>query len=159
MEVDKINEFNPTKKDLLLIEDLILTIKGKKQKLVLSKINLQNTLTGIKEKLKTIRHKSPEHKNIITTENHIKHSLCILDNDIKKLNDELTYKNKLKLEVEYHLKNNKSLSSLESGKVLNKLNALKIKYSDFAKDRTRVASLRVLANEFITEIENIIKEI
>jgi len=70
----------------------------------------------------------------------------------------LIYKNQLKNEIEFYLKNNKRLEGKEDlDKITNKILALKNKYSDFTKDRTRIASLRIMASEFIDELEKLLK--
>lgn len=77
---------------------------------------------------------------------------------IKALNDELLMKNKLRLEVEFYLKNNKRLESKQDiERIEIRVGELKRKYRDFAKDRTRIASLRIMASEICDELENLIK--
>jgi len=152
------DEFNPTKKDLLTIETLILEIKQSKNKLVAQKMNIQNSLSLLQNKYKDIPFNSKEFKKVKESRSKLKQTFNEIELKIKAKNDELIFKNKLKQEIEYHLKHNVSDSENE---VLNKLNSkiqkLKIKYKEFAKDRTRIASLRIMANEFIQELENLAK--
>ncbi len=151
-------EFNPTSRDLITLDTLILEIKSKKNKLIASKISFQNSLSALKDKYDGIKFKSPEFDKIKNERQEIKGHLHTMELQIKSLNDELNFKNKLRLEVEYHIKNNKSPNG-DVDKIINKLLALKNKYSDFAKDRTRIASLRVVASEITDELESIIKNI
>lgn len=137
------SEFNPNKKDLLNIESLILDIKNKKNDLVNRKMQMENSISNMHDKKK---------------KQSIKKVLHEVELSIKAANEELNYKNKLRLEVEHHIKHNHTRDrSTETEETINKLNALKKKYADFTKDRTRIASLRVMASEFITELETIIR--
>lgn len=154
------DEFNPTKKDLLLIDELILNIKAKKQILVGRKMSLENSLRQLAEKYKEVSFKSKDFNRIKTTRSNIKTHLNGIELQIKSCNEELIFKNKLRNETDFHVRHNKNRDhSDEINKVINKLSLLKTKYSDFTKDRTRIASLRVMASEFIDEIETIIKTI
>lgn len=150
------SEFNPTKKDLFTIESLILDIKAKKSKLVNRKIKLQNSLSHTSAEMRKVALKSKRWKELKTAYENINHEFNSVELEIKSINDELGYKNKLKLEVEHHVKSRVAPGE-DAAKILDKLRVLKQEYTDFAKDRTRVASLRVMANEVITKIDNIIK--
>lgn len=151
-------EFNPNKKDLLMIDELILQIKAKKNALVSRKMSLQNSLSELKNKYKDVDFESKDFKRIKNTRQNVKEHLNGIELKIKALNDELIFKNKLRLEIEFHLKHNKRLEGREDlDKITNKILALKIKYSDFTKDRTRIASLRIMASEFIDELEKLLK--
>jgi hypothetical protein len=152
------DEFNPTKKDLLTIESLILDIKQSKNKLVAQKMNIQNSLSLLQNKYKDTQFNSKEFKKVKESRSKLKQTFNEIELKIKAKNDELIFKNKLKQEIEYHLKNNVSDSENETlNKLISKIQNLKIKYKEFAKDRTRIASLRIMANEFIQELENLAK--
>lgn len=89
----------------------------------------------------------------------MKNHLNNLELKIKGLNDELLFKNKLRLEIEFHLKHNKRLEGKEDlDRVINKITAMRTKYNEFAKDRTRISSLRVLALEFVSDLEALLKK-
>lgn len=152
------NEFNPSKKDLLLVEQLILDVKSKKNKLIKTKIGLQNQLSQLQEKYKEVDYQGNEFNKIKSKRVDVKTAVTNLDIKIKSLNDELNVKNKLKNEIVFHLKHHKSLEGKEDlDKVILKIKDLKKKYSAFAKDRTRISSLRIMASEFMDELENVIK--
>jgi hypothetical protein len=88
----------------------------------------------------------------------VKEKLITIDLKIRELNIELSFKNTLKLEIEYYLKHNRSLEGKEDlKKIEGKLKELKKKYKDFAKDRTRIASLRIMASELTEEIDKILE--
>ncbi len=151
-------EFNPTRKDLLLIESLILGIKESKNKLVAQKMNIQNSLSLLKNKYQEVNYESIEFKKIKSSRQQLKNSINEIELKIKSKNDELIFKNKLKAEIEFHLKNNPNKSENEELDKLNiKIQELKAKYKNFAKDRTRIASLRIMASEFIGELEELLK--
>lgn len=151
------SDFNPTNKDLLLIDTLIIDIKKKKSGFIQSKIRLQNSLSQLKAKYKDVDQGSKDFNKIKNTRENIKNHLAGLELKIKSLNDELAYKNKLRLEIEFHIKHHKQLESKEDvDKITIKLNALKIKYNNFAKDKTRIASLRIMACEFVDELNELL---
>ena len=151
--------FNPTKKDLLTIDNLILDIKVKKSQLVNRKISLQNSITELKNKRKTLPYKSKEFKRVDGVLSNITQHINGIELKIKSINEELSYKNKVRNEVEYHVKAHKTPQSEDVFAVLNKLNELKKKYTEFTQDRTRIASLRVMASEVVSELDKIIKSI
>lgn len=153
-------EFNPTKKDLLIIDSLILDIKSKKNALVNRKMSLQNSLTQLRDKYRDVAFESKDFNRVKNTRLNVKNHLNGIELKIKALNDELMFKNKLRLEIEFHIKHNKSIETKEDiEKILRKLNILKTKYNNFSKDRTRIASLRVMACEFIDELNDLIETI
>lgn len=153
-------EFNPTKKDLLTIETLILDIKAKKNAFVNRKISLQNSLTQLKDKYQHVDHNSKDFHRIKNTRSNVKQHLNGIELKIKNLNEELIFKNKLKVEIEFHLKHNRSIETKEEiERVIGKIKLLKTKYNDFSKDRTRISSLRVMAVEFIDDLNDLIKVI
>ncbi|WP_256013180.1 hypothetical protein [Desertivirga xinjiangensis] len=150
-------EFNPTKKDLFTIEELILELKSKKQKLIDRKISLQTSLGELSELYKSVEFKSEGFNKVKSDRSKLKNALHDIEIQIREINEELTFKNKLKLEVEFHLKNHKSPEDQDySERVHKKIQILKRKYSDFSKDRTRISSLRVMASEFISDLEGLL---
>lgn len=151
------SEFNPTKRDLINVDSLILDIKNKKSKLIGRKISLQNSLSQLRDKYKDVARESKDFYRIKNTRENIKTHLSGIELKILECNEELKFKTKLRLEIEHHLKG--VPDTAEVAKTVVKLTALKNKYSDFAKDRTRVASLRVMANEFIEEIDKLISDL
>lgn len=151
-------EFNPTKKDLLNLDSKILDLKLKKQEFVKSKLNAQNSLIIMQSKYQGVQYNSPEFNHIKEDRKKLKIELQKIELEIKGINDELKYKNKLKNEVVYHLKNSKTLEA-DTDKTYKMLIQLKEKYNSFSKDRTRVSSMRIMASEFKDEIEKIIKSI
>jgi len=151
-------EFNPTKKDLLMIDGLILEIKSKKSALIKRKIDIQNALGQFKNEYKDVDFNSKDFKRIKNSRQNLKDCFNKIELEIKTLNEELEYKNRLRQEIEFHLAHNKSLEGKEDlEKITKKILALKVKYSNFTKDRTRIASLRVMASEVLEELENLLK--
>lgn len=151
-------DFNPTSKNLLMLEELILDIKAKRNVLINRKIIIQNSLSNLKNNYKDVDFEGKKFKEIKNKRQNLKIVFNEVELKLKKLNDELILKNKLKLEIEFHLKNNKKLEGSEDlERVSKKILELKVKYSNFSKDRTRISSLRVMACEFIDELENLLK--
>lgn len=151
-------EFNPTKQDLFMIEGRILEIKTRRDNLIRRKIIVQNALAEAKSKYKDVKFEGKEFYKIKHNRQGLKDSFNTIELELNKLKEELNFKNKLRQEVEFHLAHNKSLEGSEDlEKVVTKIKALKVKYSNFTKDRTRIASLRVMASEFLDELENLLK--
>lgn len=151
-------EFNPTSKDLLTLEEVLIDLRSKKSKLVTRKVQLQNSLSILKSNYATVEYNSEEFKKIKRNRQNLKRLSNDIEIEIRKVNEEISFKTKLKLEVEFHLKHNKSFEGNEElNKIANKIKTLKNKYSDFCKDRTRVSSLRVMAKEISEELEELLK--
>lgn len=151
------NTFNPTYEDLKNIDTKLIDIKQKKNKLVARKIELQESLSKYSEKYKVVEFNSSDFKSTKITRQALKEQMSLVELDIKSCNEELAYKNKLRLEVVHFLKHSPASKSDESERMVKQLIGLKNKYQDFTKDRTRIASLRIMASEFISELERIIK--
>lgn len=151
-------DFNPTKQDLLTLDELILNIKSKKNKLIITKMSFHNTLSELRSNYENTAFNSKKFHEIKKNRQEIKNHLNAVELQLRSLNEELNFKNKLRLEVEYFLTNNKSLEGKEDlDKISRKITALKTKYTAFTKDRTRIASLRIMAAEFIDELDALIK--
>lgn len=151
-------EFNPNRENLLTLDQLILDVKSKKDKLIKTKIGIQNSLSETKDKYKDVEFEGAEFYKIKETRFNLKKAVGSVEIKIKTLNEELIFKNKLRNEIIFHLKHNKSLEGKEDlDKIINSLLYLKKKYSEFTKDRTRISSLRIMASEFEGEIDKILK--
>lgn len=151
-------EFNPTKKDLFNLEQTIIELKGKKSILIKSKISNEAQLRKFKEKYQNVDFESKEFFEIKQKRSNLKKAATSFELKIKKINEELRVKNRLKNEVKHFLSTKKSLEGGEDlERVIKKLEILKKKYKDFTKDRTRISSLRIMASEFVSEIEKILK--
>lgn len=143
------DNFKPTKKDLLNLDALLLVIKNRKNTLVNRKMNLEHTLN----RMSVSELNSREGRE---RRNKIKKILAEIELEIRKVNEERKYKNSVRLEAEQYIKHNKD-SEPHLDRVIYDLTMLKGKYRDFTKDRTRIASLRIMATEFADELDNIIK--
>ena len=141
--------FKPTKKDLLNLDALLLAIKNRKDTLVNRKINLEHTLNRMSVNELNSR-EGRERRN------KIKKILGEIELEIRKVNEERKYKNSVRLEAEQYIKHNKD-NEPHLAKVIYDLTMLKGKYREFTKDRTRIASLRIMATEFADELDIIIK--
>ena len=151
-------DFNPTKQDLLTLDELILNIKSKKNKLIITKMSFQNTLSELKSKYEDTTFNSKKFHEIKKNRQVVKNHLNSVELQLRSLNEELNFKNKLRLEVEYFLTNNKNLEGkVDLDKISCTITSLKTKYTAFTKDRTRIASLRIMAAEFIDELDALIK--
>lgn len=155
----KNKEFNPTRKDLLNLEQLILDAKAKKDNLIKTKISLQNSLSESKKRYKEVEFESEEFNEVKEKRSKLKKAVSQIEIKIKNINEELIVKNKMKNEVVFHLKHNKSLEGKEDlEKITNKINLLINKYSEFTRDRTRISSLRIMASEFQEELKKLLND-
>jgi hypothetical protein len=150
------NDFNPQKKDLINLESNLLTLRSDKNDLVKRKIDIQNSLSFNRTHYKGVHQESKKRRELDESERELKRTLNDIEDQIKKLNIEIEAKNKLKTECEFHIKHNRPMDA-DTQKMHQHLLQLKKKYTEFAKDRTRIASLRVMANEIITDIDGILK--
>lgn len=146
-----------SKTDFIIIEQKILDLKIEKNKLVKRKMELESSLIHCQNQYKAVTFRSPEFQEIKERRNILKNQLTGVELEIKRINADITEKNRTRLEVDYFINQNKSSSDVDSEKLITKLNTLKAKYKDFTKDRTRIASLRIMASEFIDELEKLTK--
>jgi hypothetical protein len=152
------SEFKPTKSDLLNIESRILDIKKSRNDLIARKRIIEYALSQLKSKYGDVEFMKPEFRKIKQDRLGLKDEFNKIELEIKGLNDEIIYKNKLKLEVEFYLRNNSQpVNDENSAKLINRLTLLRQKYSDFSVDKTRIASLRIMASELTREIDIIMK--
>jgi hypothetical protein len=150
------SEFNPTHKDLLNLDQKILELKSDKQKLIKSKLIIEGSLSIMQSKYRKIEFNSPEFFQIKEGRQKLKLEASNVELQIRKINEEILYKSKLKQEVEFHLKG-KKYSEISSSNLVKQLISLKEKYNSFSKDKTRVSSMRIMASEIRDEIEKILK--
>ncbi len=155
------NEFKPTRADLSTIHDRLSELALKKAKLIDRKMVVQQGLSVYREKYLNVEYMGSEFNKIKESRANLKSELNYLESEIKKIKDEVAFKNRLKNEIDQYLKTNRT--PLEQSDILKKitdrLNQLKKRYAEFSTDRTRVASLRVMASEFRDDLEKILSEI
>ncbi len=147
--------FNPTAKDLLLLDEKLIDLKNQKRALISDKTSAERTLAVLKGKYNECEYNSEEFKKIKSDRAAVKADYLQVELKIRKLNEEITYKASLRNEVQFHL-SGKKISNIND-LATKKLVALKEKYNSFAKDRTRVASMRIMAAEVRDELEKIIE--
>lgn len=152
------SEFNPTPRDLLNLDEKLHQLKSDKQKLINSKLIIEGSLSIMQSKYSKVEYNSPEFYKIKNERQRLKQEATNIEIQIRRINDEVAYKTKLKQEVEFHLKGKKYVEIHDSG-VVKQLVSLKEKYTSFSKDRTRVSSMRVMASEIRDEIEKILNSI
>ncbi|UFK27480.1 hypothetical protein [Elizabethkingia phage TCUEAP2] len=152
-------EFVFSKKDLLIIENKVLELKNEKQLLVKRKLEIQSSLSHSQLQYEKVSFKSKEFNENKERRLLLKNSLSDIEMKIKSINLTIKENTNKRIEIEHWISQNRDVldSSKDLDNILNKIKLLKIKYKDFAKDRTRISSLRVLANEFIEELDKILK--
>lgn len=115
--------------------------------------SLQHNLMSIKRSLADGMLPNHHYKKLLEARSEYKKKLNELNKDSRALKLSKTA-----------LENEKSLiiSESDNTKVIElkeKLENLKAKYFDFYKDKTRIAYMRKMANEFIVDIDKITREI
>ena len=151
-------EFNPTKQDLFMIEGRILEIKVRRESLIKRKIIIQDALSSAKSNYKDVKFEGKEFHKIKNNRQGLKECFNKIELELSQIKEELSFKTKLRQEIEFYLAHNKSLEGKEDlDKLQAKIKSLKLKYSNFTKDRTRIASLRVMASEFMEELDQLLK--
>ncbi len=146
--------FNPTAKDLLLLDEKLIELKGKKRELITAKVSAERTLSVLQGKYNGCVYGSQEFMKIKADRNAVKQDYLQVELKIRGVNEEIAYKANLRNEVQFHL-SGKKVSPIND-LATKKLVALKEKYNSFAKDRTRVSSMRIMAAEVRDELEKII---
>lgn len=107
------NEFNPSAKDLLLLDEKIIDLKAQKRKLITDKVNAERTLTVLQGKYRGLAYNSPEFLKVKEDRQAVKADYLKVELSIRKLNEEIAYKTGLKNEVQFHLSGkNQSLSTI-----------------------------------------------
>jgi hypothetical protein len=152
------SDFNPTPENAVDLERSILDLKSEKAIFVAEKIVKQERVSEIKDILNDPKAERNELNEARRDRIVIKAELSELEQKIIEINQKIGTKRKLLIAVDSHIKEaNRSEKLTENS--LEKLNALKDKYTEFGADHTRVASMRRMAVEFTIEIEAIIKTI
>lgn len=147
-----------TKKDILIIEDKLFCLKQQKDEAVKRKLNLESSLSHHQNIYKNITHKGQEFNNNKQRRQIIKNELREIELVLSKIKVESKRLNLDKAAIDVYIRENGDI--LNVSKDLDKLN-IKIKnliskYKKFAKDRTRISSLRVMASELVDELEELI---
>jgi hypothetical protein len=93
-----------------------------------------------------------EYRNICEEQNRAKRALFYVNEGLAAIKVELS---KVHLEKDF-LK--LAGDSVETPRIVSGLQVLREKYSQFAQDATRISSMRLMASQFVSELEEIIKK-
>lgn len=148
------SEFNPTAKDLLNLDEKLIELKSQKRELITAKVNAERTLSVLQGKYNGLAYNSEEFMKVKADRNAVKKDYLQVELQIRKINEEIAFKANLRNEVQFHLSGKKG--SIITDKAVRQIIQLKEKYNSFAKDRTRVSSMRIMAAEVRDELEKII---
>lgn len=152
------DQFNPTKKDLLLLDEKLIQLKADKRKLIDQKVSAERTLSVLQAQYLGLAYNSPEFLETKSKRNAVKQEYFKIEHEIRKINEEIAYKSGLRNEVQFHL-GGKKCDILINDKAIARLIGMQEKYNAFSKDRTRISSLRVMAAEVRDELDKIIKHL
>jgi hypothetical protein len=86
----------------------------------------------------------------------LKNEASRVELEIKILNEEIRFKTQLRLEVDNHVRTREKKSQNVDEKFIVKLTQLKEKYSSFSKDKTRIASMRIMAAEIRDDFDSLL---
>jgi len=157
-----------TKAHVADLERQIQHINSQKAILTLEKTDLENKLTQLKnERSKVMRGKVD--RGLEETIDNVKIALAKSNDEIIKINSLKREKTVLKQDIEKGLKCGMMTVQMpnQAAQIIydeNDANAFRLrvmqlrdKYVDFARDATRISSMRQMASEFAREIDVIIK--
>ena len=146
-------EWNPTKDDLLNLEESILNSKNAYDDLILKKRQLEFDLSQINHEVR-IAGKMPDDKYAAYCENQnrIKKEIFDLGKPINELSAEISRKHLMVDRIKSHLSLNKSLNS----SIEERLVEIRDRYNAFSSDATRVSSTRIMASKFVEEVQDLL---
>ena len=150
-------EFNPTSDNRVDLERDIMDLKICKNNLVNNKLKIQSELSNIKENLNNPHFDENDYINFKKDKLDKINNLFHIENDLKKVNDEMKAKRKLFIAVDDFLRNKKN-GEKYNNKIIEDIKRLKIKYSKFSSDHTRISSMRMMAADISLELDNIINK-
>lgn len=137
--------------DALKVEQEIIQLKNLKTSYVNEKIGYQSKLSEYKDLLKGNEQRRPE---LVSERNKTKQDFNACELKIANVNLEIKQKRKLLDEINDSLRTAKKIGSSEG--LRSELTELKVRYQNFSKDLTRVASMRTMAAKFAQEVEVLI---
>jgi len=147
-------EFKPTVQNQVDLNRSIEDLKKIKNSFITKKLQIQAELSVLKDDLANAKTKDQ------VTELALKRKEIMgrfNDNElhIKEVNDSISAKRKTLIAVETYLREEKR-QAVYGCDITKALTGLKEKYTSFAADSTRVASMRTMAAKFANELEAII---
>lgn len=147
--------FDPTEQNQVDLERSIIDLKQKKSTFVAKKIKKQVKISELKDILNNPHHDKNDYNKAIDKRIKLKKDLESLEMSIREVNTEIGTKRKLLIAVDDHIRANKKGAASEND-TLKHISLIKEKYSKFAADNTRISSMRVMAAEFVRELEGVL---
>lgn len=144
-------EFN--KQQVGELENSITELKSLKSKLSLEKRQFEISISALSNRVRTAnRLPDREYKDICRKQHEIKEKILLIESQLIEITNNIRKKTTLKENINNELEN---INNNDPG-IINKIKNLKNKYIEFSGDNTRVASMRLMASQFIEELERII---
>lgn len=146
-------DWTPTKEDLLKVERLINSHQLEYEDLILQKKTAEVELAKIKNKIRT-RGKMPQgqYDSLAQNQDKLNSTVLQIQRLINPIKEKLRQKHLMAEEIRVIIQENDK----ESDELINKLVALRDKYNEFSSDGTRVGSTRIMASKFVEEINTLI---
>lgn len=145
------------KNNIFDLRDAILPLTMKKEELVLKKREMEVKMAIYNTRIRTSTKKLPdsEYKSICRKQDKLRSDILEIEIQLNDLNNQIRKK-----EI---LIRNLNREGLENGNqnaksILDEIHKLKNKYIEFSSDSSRISSMRLMASQFIDDLENIIKK-
>ena len=137
--------------DLSLLDDKILSVKRQRAAIITLKTEKQSKASVLREMLSSTPSHNSDFDKLVEDRRDIKFELSDLEIQINDFNDALRKYNNIRssLVVDQKKSNN------GNDKTINRISSLRDKYRLFAKDHTRVNSMRLMASAFCDELDSI----
>lgn len=150
-------DFNPTIDNVIDLRKSIASLIERKSKLSGEKQQIQLEFIKLNNQVKGKRLPPSEYKAICRKQQELSGKLLEIEKHISELKTEIRKKSDLRHECEIAIGMVYAGSANDnpSSNILQSLDLLRTKYIEFSGDGTRVSSMRMMASQFVKEIDKI----
>ncbi|WP_313266536.1 hypothetical protein [Sphingobacterium sp.] len=134
------------------LERSILELQGKRSQLGLKKQKIQADLSETREMLKVVKQNHETFADLVMRKKNLTADLDECELEIMKLKQDIKKRQNLKVEAGDIFGNSNKTAIV-------KLTVTRDHYQQFASDKTRVSSMRIMASEIAEKLTQILKEI
>ena len=152
------SEFNPTHKDAADLEEVLYRLRQERTQIVGNKQVKQARASELNIILKDPKLTPTDIQEYSKERQRLRDDLTEIEGRIRENKEEISVKAHLLMNIRQHLKG-KKMEAQATIQVKNSLENLISKYKKFSVDRTRIASLRVMASEVVQELESVYNKI
>lgn len=150
----KTSEF--TREDVSLIEKKIIKIESERADLVYQKKDLEVIMMSLKNKVRANRNglSRLQYKDICKKQEDTRSKILNIEKDIRLKKQEIDVLNNKKEDISDAVVTKNDFSDL-----INTIQFLKNKYTEFSMDKTRIPAMRKMTEEFSAELQQVINYI